>query len=115
MSNIKKEKGRSAVPAELELPGITGMVKRPPNTIADEIAGSSHKAGMNFKHKQLGPEQHYEDAEMIDPATEEDKGSVMGGKIGIKGSKGHKSGNGRTGTIKHRSTSGAPGHTITGN
>jgi hypothetical protein len=115
MSNVKMEKGRGAVPAELEIPGMTGNVKRPPETITGELSGAKGKAGMNFKHKPLGPEQHYEDGEMIDPANEEDKGSVQGGKLGIKGSKGSKAAGHRTGTIKHRSTSGAPGHTITGN
>jgi len=115
MSNVKKGMG-AGVPAELQTPGMTGMVKLPPNTIENEIRGASGKAKMNFKHKPLGPEHHYEDGEMVDPANEEDKGSVMGGKVGIKGDKGHKAaGTGRTGTIKHRSTSGAPGHTITGN
>ena len=115
MSNVKMEKSGGGVPAELAFPGMTGNVKRPPETITGELAGAKGKAGMNFKHKPLGPETHYEDGEVTNPAGEEDKGSVMGGKMGIKGSKGSKASGGRTGTMKHRSTSGAPGHTITGN
>lgn len=116
MSNVRKEMGRSRVPTELEMPGMTGAVKKPPNTIDDELRGASGKAGMNFKHKPLGPETHYEDGEQIDVAREEDKGSVMGGKIGIKGSAGSKkmsTGAHKGGT--RRSTSGAQGHGIIGN
>ena len=115
MSNVKMEKGGSMVPAELAFPGMTGNVKRPPETISGVMGTAAGKAKMNFKHKPLGPETHYEDGEVTNPAGEEDKGSVMGGKMGIKGSKGTKASGGRTGSIKHRSTSGAPGHTITGN
>jgi hypothetical protein len=98
MSNVKKGSG-SGVPSELAMPGMTGAVKVTPNTIDGEMAGMAGKAKMNFKHPPLGPEQSYEDGEMRNPAGEEDKPSKMGGKAGIK----------------HRSTSGAPGHTITGN
>ncbi len=61
--NVKKPM-KSGVPAELALPGATGDVVLPPETISRQRKMASGKAGMNFKNPQLGPDQTYEDGEM---------------------------------------------------
>ncbi len=104
MSNVRKEKGGGGVPEELRLRGVTGDVKRPPNTISDELSGASGKAKMNFKHPPLGPETGYVDGETASIARNEDSKDRMKGKESERGDR-----------IKHRSTSGAAGHGIVGN
>ncbi len=61
--NVKKPM-KSGVPEEYRLPGATGDVALPPETISRQRKLASGKAGMNFKHPPLGPDQSYEDGEM---------------------------------------------------
>jgi len=92
MSNVKGHKGGSSVPGIYEGEGHPGAPKLPPETISHELSHASGKAKMNFKHPPLGPEQHYE-------GGEEHHG------------RGREEGEHEP---KHRSTSGAPGHSIAG-
>ena len=116
MSNVKMGKGgdgMSSVPGELRLG--TMVTRMPPNTIESQVALAKGKAGMNFKHPPLGPEQSYEDGEMANIAGVEDKGGA--GMLNASSGGGNKKTEGKSGGGKkprHRSTSGAPGHSLTG-
>jgi len=88
MSNVKKGKGSNSVPGIYKGMDSVGECKYPPDTIHSQMAHAKGKAKMNFAHPPLAPEMHYvdkEEGEGKDPKTE------------------------------HRSTSGVPGHTLTGN
>ncbi len=93
MSNVKKGHGGDNVPAIYKGEGHPGECRYPPDTIKHEVMHASGKAKMNWKHEPLGPEQHYIDSE--------EGGKEMASHEGDK--------------PKHRSTSGVPGHTLTGN
>jgi len=107
MSNVMKGKGGGGVPEIYKGEGHPGGCKYPPETIKSEVSGASGKAKMNFTHPPLGPEQHYVDSEEGGaklPAAE--------GDTGEHGEPGHAADGKKP---KHRSTSGVPGHTLTGN
>jgi hypothetical protein len=109
MSNVRKGMGGDNVPEIYRGEGYPGGCKYPPETIKHEVSGASGKAKMNFTHPPLGPEQHYVDSEeggAMLPAAEGDKGEH--GEPGH-----HADGDGKK--PRHRSTSGVPGHTLTGN
>ena len=123
MSNVKTGMGgggMSMVPAELRLG--TMVTRMPPNTIESQVNMAKGKAGMNFKHPPLGPEHVYEDSEMGDVARTEDGGGA--GMLNANSGSGNTMTEGKSGGGKakggggkkprHRSTSGVPGHTVTG-
>ncbi len=112
MSNVKVEGGGGKVPAELRMDAM--KVRMPPDTISSQVDMASGKAKMNFKHAPLGPEQDYEDGENANIEAVEDKGG--GGMLNSHSGEGRKKTEGSSGKKKpmHRSTSGAPNHTITG-
>lgn len=107
MANVKQHEGDGSVPGIYEGEGHPGACKYPPETIKHEVSMASGKAKMNWTHPPLGPEQHYIDSEEGGKKMAAAEGEGHGGPSKHTTHSGHKP--------KHRSTSGVPGHTLTGN
>lgn len=113
MSNVRKGPSSKGVPKILEAEGMLPP-RCPPETIESQLNMAKGKAGMNWTHPQLAPEQHYVDSEeggdQRDPDIKpsmESEGRRDGNKDGGRG--------GGKKNPRHRSTTGAPGHGLVGN
>lgn len=112
MSNVRKGPGSKGIPRILELDDAA-KPKVPPNTIESQVNMAKGKAGMNWTHPPLAPEQHYVDSEEGGNQRDPDEKPSMASE-GRRDGKSDGGSRGKKGP-RHRSTSGAPGHGLVGN